>query len=82
MAGGATEALDQVSPHVGNDRINLANLAALTTILARAFGNPNMVAEAEAKLQSITQGSREFLVWLAQQPRHTSLATMQNSRGM
>ena len=34
------EALDQLLPHIEDDRINLANLAALTTILDRAFGNP------------------------------------------
>ena len=54
------EALDQVLPHVGKDRINLDNLAALTSMLDRVFGNPNRVAEAEAKLQNIIQGRREF----------------------
>ena len=69
------EALDQVLPHIGNDRINLDNLAALTTILDRAFGNPNRVVEAEAKLQSITQGRREFSSYYAEFQRHAMEVT-------
>ena len=46
--------MDQVQAYVENDRINLANLAALTiTVLDTAFGNPNRVAKAEAKLSVI-----------------------------
>jgi len=44
------EALHQVLPHIADDRINLTNLATLTTILHLGFGNPNRVAEVEATL--------------------------------
>jgi len=69
------EALDQLLPHIKDERINLANLAALTTILERAFGNPNKIAEAEAKLQSIMQGSREFASYYPEFQRRAAEVT-------
>jgi hypothetical protein len=54
------EALDQVQPYVRDDTIDLGTLADLITILDTAFGNPNRVAEAEAKLATIQQGTRDF----------------------
>ena len=45
--------MDQVQSYVGNDKVNVANLAALIAILDTAFGNPNRVAEAESKLSTL-----------------------------
>ena len=45
--------MDQVQSYVENDKVNLANLATLITILDTAFGNPNRVAEAESKLLTL-----------------------------
>jgi len=54
------DALDQVYHYVDEDgRVNLPNLASLITILDTAFGNPNRVAEAELKLQTMQQGTTE-----------------------
>ena len=49
----AREAMDQVQQYVKADRIDLENVEALIDILEEAFGNPNRVAEAEAKLCSL-----------------------------
>ena len=51
------DAMDQVQSYVENDKVNLANLAALIAILDTAFGNPNRVAEAESKLSTLQQGA-------------------------
>ena len=56
------DAMDQVQSYVENDKVNLANLAALITILDTAFGNPNRVAEAESKLSTLQQ-AREFALY-------------------
>ena len=56
----AGEAMDQVQQYVKADRVDLVNVEALIDILEEAFGNPNRVAEAEAKLCSLQQGSCEF----------------------
>ena len=47
------DAMDQVQSYVENDKVNLANLAALITILDSAFSNPKRVAEAESKLSTL-----------------------------
>ena len=49
-----------------NDKVNLANLATLITILDTAFGNPNRVTEAESKLSTLQQGAREFTLYYAE----------------
>ena len=49
-----------------NDKVNLANLAALITILDTAFGNPNRVTEAKSKLSTLQQGAREFTLSYAE----------------
>ena len=49
----AGEAMDQVQQYVKADRVDLENVEALIEILEEAFGNPNRVAEAEAKLYSL-----------------------------
>ena len=58
--------MDQVQSYVENDMVNLANLAALITILNTTFGNPNRVAEAESKLSTLQQGTREFALYYAE----------------
>ena len=42
------DAMDQVQSYVENDKVNLANLAALIAILDTAFSNPNRVAKAKS----------------------------------
>jgi hypothetical protein len=69
------EALEQIQPFVQNDRIDLPDLAGLITILDTAFGNPNRVAEAEAKLATIQQGTREFSSYYAEFQRHAAEVT-------
>jgi len=66
------DAADQVRPHVHDGRVNLANLPALITILENAFGNPNRVAEAESKLSTIAQGTRDFSSYYAEFQRHAA----------
>jgi len=66
------DAMDQVQSYVANDRVNLANLAALITILDTAFGNPNRVAEAESKLSTLQQGAREFALYYAEFQRYAA----------
>ena len=58
--------MNQVQSYVENDKVNLANLAALIAILDTAFGNPNRVAEAESKLSTLQQGTREFVLYDAE----------------
>ena len=55
--------MDQVQSYVENDKVNLEYLAVLITILDTAFGNPNRVAEAESKLSTLQQGTREFALY-------------------
>jgi len=66
------DAADQVRPHVRDGRVNLANLPALITILENAFGNPNRVAEAESKLSTIAQGTRDFSSYYAEFQHHAA----------
>ena len=47
------DAMDQVQLYVENDKVNLANLAALIAILDTTFSNPNRVAEAKSKLSTL-----------------------------
>ena len=60
------DAMDQVQSYVENDKVNLANLAVLITILDTTFGNPNRVAKAESKLSTLQQGTREFALYYAE----------------
>jgi len=69
------EALDQLQPYVRDDRIALETLAELITVLDIAFGNPNRVAEAEAKLYSIQQGTRDFSAYYAEFQRYAAETT-------
>ena len=64
----AGDALNQVRMYVRNDQVNLAHLAAFITVMENTFGNPNRVAEAEHKLSTITQGSRDFSSYHAEIP--------------
>ena len=56
----AGEAMDQVQQYFKADHVYLENVQALINILEEAFGNPNRVAKAEAKLCSLQQGNHEF----------------------
>ena len=49
------KAIDQVQQYVKADRIDLEYVEALIDILEEAFDNPNHVAEAEAKLCSLSR---------------------------
>ena len=62
--------MDQAQAYVTDDRVNLANLGALITILENAFGNLNRVAEAEMKLCTIEQGNRDFATYYAEFQRY------------
>ena len=53
----AGEAMDQVQQYVKADSVDLRNVEVLIDILEEAFGNPNRVAEAEAKLCNLQQGN-------------------------
>ena len=66
------DAMDQVQSYVGNDKVNLANLAALIAILDTAFGNSNRVAEAESKLSTVQQGVREFAKYYVEFQRYAA----------
>ena len=45
--------MDQVQQYVKADRVDFENVEALIDILEEAFGNPNRMGEAEAKLCSL-----------------------------
>src|SRR5258705_1170000 len=66
------DAMDQIQQYIKDDSIDLKDLAALIEILEEAFGNPNQVAEAEAKLWNLQQGSREFTAYYAEFQRYAS----------
>lgn len=66
------EALDQIRPYVKDDRIDLEGLAKLVEILELAFGNPYREAEAEARLTTINQGSRDFASYYAEFSRYAA----------
>ena len=63
-----------------NDKVNLANLAALIAILDTAFGNPNRVAEAKSKLSTLQQGAREFVLYYAEFQRYAVTVTLAMTR--
>ena len=67
-----SDAMDQVQSYVENDKVNLANLAALIAILDTAFGNPNRVAKAESKLSTLQQSVREFALYYAEFQRYAA----------
>ena len=66
------DAIDQVQSYMENDKVNLANLAALIAILDTAFSNPNRVAEAKSKLSTLQQGTREFTLYYAEFQRYAA----------
>ena len=53
-------ALDQITPYIEDDRIDLDDLAELIGILETAFGDPDRVATAERKLRSLRQANWDF----------------------
>ena len=68
----AGEAMDQVQQYVKADRVDLDNVEVLIDILEEAFGNPNRMAEVEAKLCSLQQGNREFTSYYAEFQQYAS----------
>lgn len=64
------DALHQVQSYVRNGTVDLETLADLITILDTAFGNPNRLAEAEAKLATIQQDGRDFSSYYAEFQRY------------
>jgi hypothetical protein len=69
------EALDQARPYVRDDRIEMEDLSKLIELLELAFGNPYRKAEAESRLTTITQGSREFAAYYAEFSRYAADVT-------
>jgi len=65
--------------YVQADQVNLANLAAFITVMENAFGNPNRVAEAQHKLNTIMQGSRDFCSYHAEFQRYASEVTWEEA---
>ena len=59
-------ALDQITPHIKDDRIDLADLAELIGILETAFGDPDRVAIVERKLRSLRQANWDFSTYYAE----------------
>ena len=66
------DAMDQAQAYVTDNRVNLANLGALITILENAFGNSNRVVEAEMKLCTIEQENRDFAAYYAEFQRYAA----------
>lgn len=66
------EALDQVLPYVQDNRVDFPTLAALITVLENAFGDPNRVANAEYRLNTMSQGTREFAAYYAEFVRYAA----------
>lgn len=60
------EAKSQIEPYVLPDRINLANIAALTTILDCTFGDPDPVGTATRALRDLKQGNSTLSSYTAE----------------
>jgi len=58
--------------YVQNNQVNLPHLAVFIAIMETAFGNLNRVAEAEHKLNTIIQVSRDFASYVAEFQRYAS----------
>jgi hypothetical protein len=63
-------ALDQVLPYLRDDRVDLANFAALIKILENAFDDPDRAGTAQRRLRSLKQGNKEFSVYYAEFQRY------------
>jgi hypothetical protein len=59
-------AQNQIQHYVLPDKINLANVEALISILEAAFGDPNQVGTASMELDKLTQGNKEFSQYYAE----------------
>src|SRR5258706_13779509 len=64
--------MDQIQQYIKDDSVGLKDLVVLIKILEEAFGNPNRVAEAEAKLCNLQQGSHEFTAYYAEFQHYAS----------
>jgi hypothetical protein len=60
------DALDQVSPYVKDDTVDLPDLSALVQILEYSFCNRNRIQDAELKLNTLEQRSRDFSSYYAE----------------
>jgi hypothetical protein len=65
-------ALDQNSPYVQHDNVELQDVTALVQILGKAFSNSNRVEDAERKLYTIQQGSRDFSTYYVEFSRYSA----------
>ena len=65
-------ALDQITPHIEDDRIDLDDLAELIGILETTFGDPDRVAIAERKLRSLRQANWDFSTYYAEFIRYAA----------
>jgi hypothetical protein len=59
-------AQNQIQPYILPDKINLANMEGLISILEAAFGDPDQVGTASAELDKLTQGNKEFSQYYAE----------------
>ena len=65
-------ALDQITPHIEDDRIDLDDLAELIGILETAFGDPNRVTTAARKLRSLWQANWDFSTYYIEFTRYAA----------
>jgi hypothetical protein len=54
------QAITQVESYIIDEGINLADVPALITVLEKAFGDPDCMAVAERKLESLKQTNCDF----------------------
>jgi hypothetical protein len=59
-------AQNQIQPYILPDKINLANMEGLISILEAAFGYPDQVGTASVELDKLTQGNKEFSQYYAE----------------
>ena len=67
--------LDQITPHIEDDLIDLDNLAQLIGILETAFGDPDRVATAKRKFRSLRQANQDFSTYYAEFTRYAADTT-------
>lgn len=72
-------ALDQLMPHIHDDRIDLPDFAAFRTILETAFGDPDRRRTAERRLLGLKQANRDFSSYFAEFQRYAADAQYDNA---
>jgi len=65
-------AFSQVLPYIRETSIDLPDIASLFRILDIAFGDPDLAATAERKLETLKQANREFSSYYAEFQRYAS----------